>query len=141
MADQDLGRSLLQGLVDGIGRDFQKERSATQMTLGQLIAELEKLPPERTIVGFGNPHSYRGYYSDLAFEPTEDEITVINLLTSCREDCMGQKFEGYKGGDFYMTAETPLWISDWGYSSGMRVMGLVNVVGEPVIWEIAREVD
>ncbi len=141
MADENLGQSMIQGLMEIKSREWQKERAATQMTLGCLIAELEKLPPERTIVGFGNPHSYRGYYSDLAFEPTEDEITVIHLLTICREDCMGQKFVGYKGGDFYMTAETPVWISDYGMSSGMRLRGLVAVVDAPVTWELAKEAE
>lgn len=139
--EENLGQSILQGLLDGKSREWQKARASTQMTLGQLIAELEKLPPERTVVGFGDPHSYRGYYSDLAFKPIEDEITVIHLLTICREECMGQKFQGYKGGDFYMTAETPVWISDWGCASGMRLMGLVAVVDAPVTWELAKEVD
>ena len=138
---EHLGQSMLQGYLNDKSREWQQERSATQMTLGQLVAELEKLPPDRTVVGFGNPHSYRGYYSDLAFEPVEDEITFINLLTVCREECMGQKFVGYKGGDFYMTAETPVWISDYGCASGMRLMGLVAVVDAPVIWELAKEVE
>jgi hypothetical protein len=38
--------------------------------LGELIEALEKLPEDRVLpVGFDKPHSYRGYYNELAFEP------------------------------------------------------------------------
>lgn len=137
---QEFGNSMIQGLLDMKGREWEAKRAATQLTLGGLIEVLEKLPEQR-IVGFGAAHSYRGYYSDLAFKPTEDETSAITLLTVCREDCMGQKFDGYKGGDFYMTANTPVWISDYGCSSGLRLMGLEPFETGAIIWRLEKEKD
>lgn len=98
----------LQALMDGMSAQWMTERASTQMTLGALIERLEALPKE-TRVNLGGAHSYRGYYSDLAFEPV-DESTAGDLLQECR-DAMGQKFEGYKGGDFYMHAGVPVWVA------------------------------
>lgn len=98
----------LQALMDGMSAQWMTERASTQMTLGALIERLEALPKE-TRVNLGEPHSYRGYYSDLALEPV-DESTARDLLQECR-DAMGQKFEGYKGGDFYMHAGVPVWVA------------------------------
>jgi hypothetical protein len=112
----------LQAMVNGWSAAWQKERASTQMTLGKLIALLETLPPERVVRGLGEPDSYRGYYSDLAFEPEDHEVSVAALLAKCRE-CMGEVFHGYKGGEYVMGAKTPLWVAPWG-STGTRLMGL-----------------
>ena len=40
----------------------------TQLTLGHLIDELEEMLPDATVPDLRHPHSYRGYYDDLAFE-------------------------------------------------------------------------
>ena len=83
----------IQALIDGMAGAWQSERQATGMTLGALIAELEMLPPERTVRGLGELASYRGYYDDLAFAPRVDrwsdnptpaECSVADLLARCR---------------------------------------------------------
>lgn len=84
------------------------------MTLGELIAELEKLPPT-AVVGLGNAHSYRGYYNDLAFEPKEG-ATAAELLAEARS-CIGRTFTGYKGGEYVMEEYTDCWCSPWGMAS------------------------
>ncbi len=38
------------------------------MTLEELINRLKELPPDLRMDGLCNPHSYRGYYCELAFE-------------------------------------------------------------------------
>lgn len=112
----------LQALVDGMSAQWQRERAATQMTLGKMIAALEAMPPDTFIDGIGTPHSYRGYYSDLAFESLPNKTRVVDALAMCR-GAMGQVFEGYKGGDFVMGALTPLWVADYG-SCGQKIMGI-----------------
>ena len=109
--------------VYGMYRAWQEERSKAQMTLRTLIADLEHLDPARKVRGLGPPDSYRGYYSDLAFAP-EGEMTVGELLTECRA-CMGRVYEGYKGGEFPMHANTPLWVAPWG-DLGEKLMGLAD---------------
>lgn len=129
----------LQALVDGMNEAWRKERAATQMTLGQFLAALEALDPTRTIVGVGEPISYRGYYSDLAFEPDNEPRTVGDVLAMAR-DCMGCVFEGYKGGDFVMGETTPIWSAEYGMSSCPRIMGL-NTESDPITLVLAPEED
>ena len=112
-----------QAWMDGLSQVWQKGRSETQMTLGALIAKLEHLDPARKVRGLGPPNSYRGYYEDLAFAP-EGEMAVGELLTECRA-CMGRVYEGYKGGEFPMHANTPLWVAPWG-DLGEKLMGLAD---------------
>lgn len=91
-----------------------------QMTLGELIFELEKLDPNQKIQKIQNPHSYRGYYEDLAFETSEEFMTVKEALQLCK-DCLGKVFVGYKGGNWYMDEKTLVWISEHGNLGGMIV--------------------
>jgi hypothetical protein len=113
----------IQALVYGMSAQWQRERAQTQLTLGALIEALKQMPPDTQISGLGDLHSYRGYYSDLSFEPEPVTIRAADLLKQC-EAAMGQVFEGYKGGDFVMGALTPMWVSSYGTTSGMRLMRL-----------------
>lgn len=112
----------LQDLVDGMSARMLRERAATQMTLGMMIAVLEKMPPETEIDGIGKAISYRGYYSDLAFQPQAEKVKAGDLLAQCRA-AMGQVFTGYKGGDFVMGALTPVWVADYG-RCGRKIMAI-----------------
>ena len=115
----------IQALLDGVGAKDAQERSASdQWTLGQMIEALETLPSETPVEGVGDLESYRGYYSDLSFETSgASERTVERVLADCRA-ALGACFTGYKGGDFWMTGNTPLWDSPYGDSSGLKLMGL-----------------
>jgi hypothetical protein len=103
----------IQAMVDGMSARWQRERSETQMTLGRLIADLEAMPADTDVSGLAEPHSYRGYYCDLAFEPTSGTVKAGALLAECKS-AMGQVFTGYKGGDFVMGALTPVWVAHYG---------------------------
>ena len=107
-------------------RPRYKQRAQHQMTLGSLIKALKK---ERTglLVKItdkhypSNTHSYFGQHTDLAFEPSEDPITVAELLKEC-ESSIGKSFitadhfdEFYK--DYVMQVSAPLWISTLGQAS------------------------
>jgi hypothetical protein len=90
-----------------------------QYKLGQVIRVLEladcgdwTLP-----YGFTNPHSYRGYYEDVAFQLTVD-VTVQECLDAARS-ALGTAYEGWKGGDYVMDAFTDVWIvGDTGQAGG-----------------------
>lgn len=85
------------------------------MTLGELIDRLEKEDPSTVVpMGFTNPHSYRGYYYDLAFEPAEN-VTVGEMLEAAR-GAVGTVFEGWKGGLFKMGRGTDVWLSKEGWT-------------------------
>lgn len=83
------------------------------MYLKDLITFLEKQDPNKVVpYGFHAPHSHRGDYSELAFEPTEN-ITFGEMLSEARS-AVGATFEGYKGGDFKMSEFTPVYIANYG---------------------------
>lgn len=103
----------MQMLVDGWNAQEQKKRAATQMTLGELIGVLDAMPSEAKVANLQEAHSYRGYYSDLAFELNEGTRPAGDLLAECRA-AMGKVFTGYKGGDYVMGALTPLWVASYG---------------------------
>jgi len=99
---------------------------ATQLTLGELIAELERCDAEKrvmvdgTVYSVSNGHSYRGYYADMGLEPSEAEQSVEECLAMLR-GCVGASYRGYKGGEYEMGCDAPLWIAYWGFE-GSRLL-------------------
>lgn len=82
-------------------------------TLGDLIEFLETMDPEMTVKdGFGSPHSDRGSYDELAFDPAP-EARIGDMLANAKS-ANGGTFEGWKGGDFTMCRETPVYIGEYG---------------------------
>ena len=133
-------------------RPRYKQRAQHQMTLGSLIKALKR---ERTglLVKItdkhypSNTHSYFGQHTDLAFEPSEDPITVAELLKEC-ESSIGKSFitadhfdEFYK--DYVMQVSAPLWISTLGQASKKGIVDLVPTDGyiKLVIETIEEEKD
>jgi hypothetical protein len=112
----------LQAMIDGMAAHGQRVRSTEQITLGCLIDALKCLPKDKEIDGIGEPHSYRGYYCDLAFEKVNAKTTAGDLLNICKS-AMGEVFEGYKGGDYMMGRNTPLWLAYCG-CCGSKIMDL-----------------
>lgn len=112
----------LQTLVDGMSAQWLRERAETQMTLGKLIDALEAMPDGAEVANINRAHSYRGYYSDLAFKRDEGTRPAADLLAECKA-AMGQVFCGYKGGDFVMGALTPVWLANYG-CCGRKLMAL-----------------
>ena len=110
----------MQALIDGLNAQGMRERAATQMTFGELIERLGQLPPD-TPIAAGDPDSYRGYYSDVALDPTE-ESTAGELLVECRE-MMGRTMTGYKGGDYPVHENCPVWVAPYG-STGDKLMSI-----------------
>lgn len=81
------------------------------MRLGELIKILRSADPDLVIRwGFGAPHSYRGNYVELAFDPAEN-VTVGSMLTHA-ESALNKQFTGYKGGEFLMDEHTDVWIAN-----------------------------
>lgn len=90
------------------------------LDLGGIIAALEAEDPRRVLpLGFDNPHSYRGYYDQLAFEPAAN-ISIRAMLAAARS-AVGATYEGWKGGDYTMTANTDCWLANEGDCSDDRI--------------------
>jgi len=83
------------------------------MTLQALIEELSRYDPQQRVpLGFREPHSYRGYYDELAFEPVPD--TTVGAMLAAAKDALGATYTGYKGGDYTMNAYTQVWLARYG---------------------------
>lgn len=109
-----------------------------QMTLGQLIDALRKADKSLGVrfefCGMVPCYlkSYRGFYDQLAFDyrpPDEEQerggfLTVGDLLAHC-EQVVGKVFVGYKGGNYTMGLDTPLWVDKWGRCTSTAVVGTV----------------
>jgi hypothetical protein len=76
------------------------------MTLRDLIARLEAEDQDLLCPrGFRNPHSYRGHYRELSFDPWPN-VTVAEMLAAARS-ADGATYQGWKGGDYTMGLDTP----------------------------------
>lgn len=98
------------------------------LTLGEVIDRLKGEDPERRVpLGFARPHSYRGYYHDLAFE-IERDVTVGEMLAAAY-GALGSTYEGWKGGDYTMDSHTDVWLvreeGDVGESMGAVLLDLM----------------
>lgn len=101
------------------------------ITLGELIELLAQRPPEQSVrfdfchhvpAGVG---SYRGYYDHLAlaWRGSYDGPKVADFLKELQA-AVGKVYEGYKGGDFRMSRKTPMWVSNYGESDSVAVVGV-----------------
>ncbi|MFE6815971.1 hypothetical protein [Streptomyces sp. NPDC057677] len=83
------------------------------MTLEELITTLEAADPTLVVPhGFTNPHSYRGYYDELAFEPATN-VTVVDMLADA-QFALGCTYTGWKGGAYTMQGFTDCWLAEQG---------------------------
>lgn len=83
------------------------------ITLGDLIDWLEKQNPNLVVKdGFGSPHSDRGSYEELAFDPVEE--TTFGAMLDHAQSAVGSTYTGWKGGDFVMDRSTPVLIGEYG---------------------------
>ena len=132
----------IEKLLQVVSATKRIDRSHYHLTLGSLIEALKNTPGDH-LVEFssgwspGNPHSYRGYYSDLSFGPQLQPVTVYEFLSAC-QGALGATFEGYKGGDFVMEADTPLWGAFYG-ERGPAIVGLDKM--EDRIRLILKQID
>lgn len=101
------------------------------LTLGQIIDRLKRCDPGQEVpLGFYGPHSYRGDYHELAFEPKRD--TTVAAMLHEAEYALGAEFGGYKGGVYTMDADTSVWLAvygDLGESLGAVLLELMLAGG------------
>lgn len=111
------------------------------ITLGRLIKLLEMEPQDNdvrydfarfTTDGVG---SYRGYYDQLAIGWTgeaERPQKVSELLAELKS-AVGKTFTGYKGGEYTMDENTPVWCANYGDCHDTAITGIENCSWATVI--------
>ena len=117
------------------------------VALGTLIDALSKLKAGAEVrfdfvyfapAGLG---SYRGYYDHLALGYGTNKMTVATLLEELRGALApGKTYGGWKGGDYRMTRDTPVWVDNPGESSGTAIVGLRQKY-EGLFVLVTRQVD
>jgi len=123
----------IQKLMDALSEASRNTRSDYHVTLGQLI---ELVKGTTGLVRFtdgggpGEEMSYRGYYSDLSFGegPPAQAAAFLEQL----QKALGATYEGYKGGDYVMGPETPLWRGIYG-STGDAIVSADYEDGDLVL--------
>ena len=128
----------------------RKESFATlhQITLGELIKQLEntelmydKNECKSVYFDFGSAiptdlDSWRGSYDELAlgYELTGYDRKNDAHFIECKADklleelksAIGKTFTGWKGGDFIMDENTPIWVANSGNSGNTGVIGILD---------------
>lgn len=111
------------------------------ITLGDLIGELAAAPSSDIVkvvwrgalCNPGNVDSYRGHYSQLFIDYTEgEERTVKSLLKNLRK-AMGRTFEGYKGGEYTMGANTCIFVDQYGMCEQIAACAVISRDGLTII--------
>ena len=103
------------------------------MTLGELIDALEPFPDHGDIMfdfGYFYPdslHSWRGDYAQLSIDFKEDHnYPTVGAFKKRLQEAVGQTFFGWKGGEYVMTRDTPLWVARRGTVGHTIITGVLR---------------
>lgn len=124
-------------------------KKSDQLTLGKLISKIEpivanqkaiiKKYDKEAFVQYDFEYlfpteidSWRGSYNELALNYTSEDIkpkakpfTVTKFLKMLK-DTIGKEFTGYKGGEYIMEEDTPIWVANYGNSGNTAVVDVLD---------------
>ena len=119
---------------------------SSQLSLGQFIEEIEKAglveengDDKEICFDFGTAvptclDSWRGAYDELelgykltGYDSLEDSVQVkAKDILSELKSAIGKEFTGWKGGEYTMNENTPVWASNSGNASNSAVVGVLD---------------
>jgi len=100
------------------------------MNLGELIQALKRCDQDKSVYfdfcrfAPGGLGSYRGFYEQLSFEPIDNEAPKAKEVLEMCVSAVGKSFDGYKGGSYRMSEETPIWVDRYGDCTSTKLVGL-----------------
>lgn len=109
--------------------------ASDQMTLGQIIDACKAIPArdDLQIVVFDFEYarptsfnSWRGIYAELAITFSLEGHISLRDFIALADGADGDTFTGYKGGEFTMTRETPVWVANYGNAGSTAVVGVYD---------------
>lgn len=90
------------------------------LTLEALIARLSLYPPDTPArLGFGEAHSYRGFYEQLAFCPHAG--TTAGAMLKEAQKALHNQYPGYRGGMYQMGPDTPCHVAAYDDAYGTPI--------------------
>lgn len=102
------------------------------MTLGELIDRLENVSDkDKGVITSGGTYaagfsSYRGYYEELAIVPSIDNWQNVTEFLQHAKDAVGKTFTGWKGGEYLMDRDNPLWLAAPGHCPGIGLKKIIE---------------
>lgn len=112
-----------------------------QLTISELIEKLERCSTDyneeekQVYFDFCNffpkdMYSYRGYYDHLAIgykdHDSPNGAPTRKGLVQELKMMLGSHITGYKGGEFLVTKDTPVWVAKYNESTGTAVTGVID---------------
>jgi hypothetical protein len=128
----DFQTMVTNALAAGRAEDLKK---MPVLTLGEIIAKLEGILSKgdggrrvRYDFEYLTPttlDSWRGVYAELAlgFQIEGSGPTVKELLEELKS-AIGKTFVGYKGGDYVMGRQTPVWVANYGNAGSTAIVAV-----------------
>lgn len=96
-----------------------------QMTLGDLLDTLQTMINEYGDIQLEgvtlDGGSYRGYYDCFYLE--KGNCWASEMITFLEDKVIDYEYCGYKGGDYMMTTETPVFVASYG-CTGEKLIGI-----------------
>ncbi len=109
-----------------------------ELTIGQITNKLLSLEDQNAYLSFDWGGAYpksitssRGYYDELCIEYSgnyEDSIFVKDFVKLCQE-AIGKTYTGWKGGEYTMDENTPVWVACSGCTSNTKICDIVKSYG------------
>lgn len=101
------------------------------LSLGELIDQLDKFRFEDLLIRDEESRafpvafrSYRGFYEHVAIHCKENTPIKVSQFRDMARLALGVTYSGYKGGSYTATRDTPVWVSQWGETSGRGVVAV-----------------
>ena len=126
----------LQAMMEGAMAKRRTEvlKSSPQILLGELILKLESVPDKTLGVVYdfdsmcpGTINSWRGSYDELAlsFDHPEGLPPSVNCLLKELRGAIGKTYTGYKGGEYLMGKNIPVWVDNYGESGDKGILDVL----------------
>lgn len=96
--------------------------------LHELIAWLKRCPPPAPVKFSdgrfpGSLLSSRGNYAELALGHETFGYVTATAMAKDLSSAIGYEFDGYKGGRYLMSRDTPIWRDNWGEWTETAIIG------------------
>lgn len=143
-----MNQEQLQAYLDTATKKMREASFADspQLTIGEVLSLLKEIPTEwgsdkqDVTVEFDFEYaiptglsSWRGSYAELAinfdflgYSKFNEKAEAMKLkdFTEMLEQSVGKEYQGWKGGEYVMSLDTPLWVANDGNSGNTGVIGV-----------------